>query len=136
MAISTAIGAYPWVFAIGLFALSIQLFSQAATIVILVPVGVALVSVETANGDVTAEVRSVRGPVTVAAGNGDVELGIAPALDADLVASVANGAIETTGLDVAVERDTDRRFEGTLGDGGERIEVATGNGSVRLYALE
>ena len=40
--ISAAIGAYPWVFAIGLFALSILLFSQAATIVILVPVGVAL----------------------------------------------------------------------------------------------
>ena len=40
--ISAAIGAYPWVFAIGLFVLSILLFSQAATIVILVPVGVAL----------------------------------------------------------------------------------------------
>ena len=41
-AISSAIGAYPWVFAIGLFVLSILLFSQAATIVILAPVGVAL----------------------------------------------------------------------------------------------
>ncbi len=40
--ISAAIGAYPWVFALGLFVLSILLFSQAATIVILVPVGVAL----------------------------------------------------------------------------------------------
>ena len=40
--ISTAIGAYPWIFAFGLFVLSILLFSQAATIVILMPVGVAL----------------------------------------------------------------------------------------------
>ena len=40
--ISSAIGAYPWVFAFGLFVLSLLLFSQAATIVILVPVGVAL----------------------------------------------------------------------------------------------
>ncbi len=40
--ISAVIGAYPWVFALGLFVLSILLFSQAATIVILVPVGVAL----------------------------------------------------------------------------------------------
>ena len=40
--ISAFIGNYPWVFALGLFVLSILLFSQAATIVILAPVGVAL----------------------------------------------------------------------------------------------
>jgi anaerobic C4-dicarboxylate transporter-like protein len=40
--ISTAIQSQPWVFAVGLFALSILLFSQAATIVTLVPVGLAL----------------------------------------------------------------------------------------------
>lgn len=40
--ISAVIGQYPWVFAIGLFVLCILLFSQAATIVILGPVGVAL----------------------------------------------------------------------------------------------
>ncbi|MCU0303077.1 MAG: anaerobic C4-dicarboxylate transporter family protein [Thermoanaerobaculales bacterium] len=40
--ISSAIQSYPWVFAVGLFALSILLFSQAATIVTLVPVGLAL----------------------------------------------------------------------------------------------
>jgi anaerobic C4-dicarboxylate transporter DcuA len=40
--ISSFIGSYPWVFALGLFVLSILLFSQAATVVILAPVGVAL----------------------------------------------------------------------------------------------
>jgi anaerobic C4-dicarboxylate transporter DcuA len=40
--ISSAIQAHPWVFAVGLFALSILLFSQAATVVTLVPVGLAL----------------------------------------------------------------------------------------------
>lgn len=40
--ISSVIGAHPWVFAFGLFVLCILLFSQAATIVILAPVGVAL----------------------------------------------------------------------------------------------
>ena len=40
--ISSVIGQYPWVFAFGLFVLCILLFSQAATIVILAPVGVAL----------------------------------------------------------------------------------------------
>jgi anaerobic C4-dicarboxylate transporter DcuA len=40
--ISAFIGTYTWVFSLGLFVLSILLFSQAATIVILAPVGVAL----------------------------------------------------------------------------------------------
>jgi anaerobic C4-dicarboxylate transporter DcuA len=40
--ISSVIGNYPWVFALGLFVLSLLLFSQAATVVILAPVGVAL----------------------------------------------------------------------------------------------
>jgi anaerobic C4-dicarboxylate transporter-like protein len=40
--ISSIIGAHPWVFAFGLFVLCILLFSQAATVVILAPVGVAL----------------------------------------------------------------------------------------------
>ncbi|WP_430812913.1 MULTISPECIES: anaerobic C4-dicarboxylate transporter family protein [unclassified Carboxylicivirga] len=40
--ISSAITDYQWVFGVGLFALSILLFSQAATVVTLMPVGVAL----------------------------------------------------------------------------------------------
>jgi anaerobic C4-dicarboxylate transporter DcuA len=40
--ISSAVQQHPWVFAIGLFALSILLTSQAATVVTLMPVGIAL----------------------------------------------------------------------------------------------
>lgn len=40
--ISSAIEGYQWVFGFGLFALSIMLFSQAATVVTLMPVGLAL----------------------------------------------------------------------------------------------
>jgi anaerobic C4-dicarboxylate transporter len=40
--ISSLVATAPWVYALGLFVLSILLFSQAATIVILAPVGVAL----------------------------------------------------------------------------------------------
>jgi anaerobic C4-dicarboxylate transporter DcuA len=41
-AISSAIGTQPWIFAAGLFVLSILLFSQAATITILIPVALVL----------------------------------------------------------------------------------------------
>jgi len=41
-ALSDIIKAHPWVFAIGLFALSVVLFSQASTVAALMPVGIAL----------------------------------------------------------------------------------------------
>ncbi|HSW46740.1 MAG TPA: anaerobic C4-dicarboxylate transporter family protein, partial [Phycisphaerae bacterium] len=41
-ALSDVISAHPWVFAIGLFGLSVVLFSQASTVAALMPVGVAL----------------------------------------------------------------------------------------------
>ena len=40
--ISSVIAQYPWIFGAGLFVLSILLFSQAATVVTLMPVGIAL----------------------------------------------------------------------------------------------
>src|SRR5262245_7907807 len=40
--ISSVVQVYPWTFAIGMFVLSAMLFSQAATVAILMPVGVAL----------------------------------------------------------------------------------------------
>ena len=40
--ISSVIEQYPWIFGLGLFVLSILLFSQAATVVTLMPVGIAL----------------------------------------------------------------------------------------------
>lgn len=41
-ALSDVIKAHPWVFAVGLFGLSVLLFSQASTVVALMPVGIAL----------------------------------------------------------------------------------------------
>jgi anaerobic C4-dicarboxylate transporter DcuA len=41
-ALADTIRAHPWVFAVGLFALSVVLFSQASTVAALMPVGIAL----------------------------------------------------------------------------------------------
>ena len=40
--ISSLLQSYPWTFAVGMFVLSTMLFSQAATVAILMPIGVAL----------------------------------------------------------------------------------------------
>lgn len=89
----------------------------------------------TANGQVEVEVRTIRGDVSLTAGNGDVEAALAPDLDAELVCSTANGDVDIRDLDVSVTRDEPRRFEGTLGDGGDTITASSGNGDVELFAL-
>jgi hypothetical protein len=88
-----------------------------------------------ANGSVSVEVYALRGATDVTSGNGDVEAGLAPGLDAEVLATVGNGDI-----DVEVELDgasvAANRIRGRLGDGGPLLTLTTGNGDVRLYELE
>jgi hypothetical protein len=95
-----------------------------------------LAGASTANGNVEVEVRSLRGDVSISSGNGDVEVGVPSTLDAALVLSTANGNVSVRDVEVTVARSTDRRFEGTLGDGGDTITASSGNGDVELYALD
>ena len=87
-----------------------------------------------ANGSVSVEIHALRGATDVTSANGDVEAGVAPDLDAEVLATVGNGD-----LDVEVELDgastAANRVRGRLGDGGPLLTVTTGNGDVRLYEL-
>jgi hypothetical protein len=95
-----------------------------------------LAGASTANGTVEVEVLSLRGDVSLSSGNGDVEVGVPSTLDADLVLSTSNGDVSVRDVEVTVARSTDRRFEGTLGDGGDTISASSSNGDVELYGLD
>jgi hypothetical protein len=97
-----------------------------------------IVGASTANGNVEVDVRAIRGDVSLTSGNGDVAAALASDLDATLVCSTANGDVDVDVEDLAVTvtRDEPRRFEGTLGDGGDTITASSGNGDVELYALD
>ena len=88
-----------------------------------------------ANGSVSVEIHALRGATDVTSGNGDVEAGVAPDLDAEVLATVGNGdldvEVELEGASVAANR-----VRGRLGDGGPLLTLTTGNGDVRLYELE
>lgn len=88
----------------------------------------------TANGDVEVEVFALRGDVTLSSGNGNVEAGVGPALDADVELSVGNGDVESE-VDLTDEESSRRSISGRLGDGGPLLRLTSGNGDVRLYAL-
>lgn len=93
-------------------------------------------SARTGNGDVDLRLPTVRGPLMAASGNGDVEVGIPADADATVVLRTANGEVSAESLTFSESRSSDARFEGTLGEGGPRLELSSGNGDVELYALE
>lgn len=93
-----------------------------------------LAGARSANGDVHVEVYALRGATDVTSANGDVETGVAPDLDATVLATVGNGD-----PDVEVELDdagvSARQARGRLGEGGPLLTLTSANGDVRLYEL-
>jgi putative adhesin len=64
--------------------------------------------------------------------NGGIVLRVPSYLNANLKASVQNGSIESE-FPIAVTRMVDRRrIEGTIGSGGQDLQVSTVNGSIKL----
>ena len=92
-------------------------------------------SARSGNGDVDLELPTVGGPLTAASGNGDVAVGVPAGTDATVVLSTANGEVSAGTLTFSESESSGGRFEGTLGEGGPRLELSSGNGDVALYAL-
>ncbi|MGQ0639555.1 MAG: DUF4097 family beta strand repeat-containing protein [Gemmatimonadaceae bacterium] len=110
------------------------------------------VQVSSGNGDIS--VRATRGPVTASSGNGDIEVEMAELrLDGDMEFTTGNGSVRVTvpdGFNGDLSADTGNghfvtdfpmtlqgRFReghvrGTIGSGGRRVRMSSGNGRIEL----
>ncbi len=92
-----------------------------------------------------AEARTVNGSITAALGradwpdamefetvNGSVTLTLPPALSTEVRAETVNGDIESDFPLMVSGRFGPRRLNGTIGNGGRRLELRTVNGGIRL----
>lgn len=104
------------------------------------------------NGDVL--VRTVRGPVSARSGNGDVrvtmselagsgdmdfttgngriEITVPASFNADVDASTGNGSIRTDFPIQVTGRISKSRLRGTIGQGGRRLRLVSGNGEIEI----
>lgn len=119
--------------------------------IVRMPAGV-LLQAETGNGDV--RVTTSDGPVTARSGNGDIDVSMARieraaemsfstgsgrivlsvpgSFGAELEGSTGNGEISSE-LPMRVQgRINPHRIRGTLGGGGERLELRSGNGDITI----
>lgn len=84
------------------------------------------------NGSISLKMnRWARNPVRIQTSNASITLALPEGVSADLRASTTNGRV-TSDYEVSARDFGKNRLEGRLGGGGERIELTTSNGPVRI----
>ena len=92
----------------------------------------ASITVDTGAGRVTGELGAVMGPVALTAGMGGIELTLPADANAELLAESGLGSVEALidGSRLSARRGDPLRAE--LGEGGPRVSLVTGTGSIRV----
>jgi hypothetical protein len=92
------------------------------------------VEARSGNGDIDVRMAAVRPSedMTFSTGSGDVRVTLPTGYNGELDASTGNGTIESD-FDLKLEgRMTPRRVRATIGSGGARLRLATGNGGLEV----
>ncbi|HSU14028.1 DUF4097 family beta strand repeat-containing protein [Longimicrobium sp.] len=92
------------------------------------------VSASTGNGRIEVALASLRGAgdMSFSSGNGPVVLTLPADFSADVEASTGNGGFQSDFPLRVVGRMSSHRVSGTIGQGGRRLHISTGNGSITL----
>lgn len=84
------------------------------------------------NGSISVKMnRWARNPLRVQTSNASITLALPEGVNADVRAATSNGRVSSD-YEVAARDFGKNRLEGRLGSGGERIELTTSNGPVRI----
>lgn len=90
--------------------------------------------VSVGNGELTTSTYlPPGGQVAHAVGNGKISLSVQPDVSATFDAKVGNGTISMTGLDLHDVVTNPRHLQGVLGTGSGLIDLAVGNGQIRVH---
>jgi DUF4097 and DUF4098 domain-containing protein YvlB len=92
------------------------------------------VNASTGNGRIEVTMASLRGAgdMDFSSGNGSVVLTLPSDFGAEFEGSTGNGSIQTDFPMRVQGRVSAHRMAGTIGNGGRRLHVSTGNGSIYL----
>ena len=92
------------------------------------------VNASSGNGDIRVRMDRLAGSedMEFSSGNGRIELELPSDFSAELEANSGNGRV-TTDFPITISgRLTPSRLRGTIGNGGRRLRLSTGNGSVEI----
>ena len=89
------------------------------------------IKVQTGSGDIDV-VQVLKANVEARTGSGDVTLSLPADAAFDLTARTGSGSIETSQPVQAQGTQRRNRLEGTVRGGGDRVNIKTGSGSIRI----
>ena len=92
-------------------------------------------NLQTANMGITAEIFDFQENINIGTSNGRITLYIDPSLNADIEMQTSNGQITISGITLDLSLDDDKHKIGTMGEGGNDIDIVTSNGNIYLYNL-
>ncbi len=92
------------------------------------------VEASTGNGEINVSMAALRGrdDLEFSSGNGSITLTLPRDFSAELDASTGNGGVDSEFPMRVQGRMNRQRVRATIGDGGRRLHVSTGNGTIRL----
>ncbi|WP_440951911.1 DUF4097 family beta strand repeat-containing protein [Methanococcoides sp. FTZ1] len=94
-----------------------------------------IVDLKTTNGKIEAHILDIKEDIDIRCTNGGITLHIDPSLDADIEMEATNGHISMNEVELVVTRLESTHVEGTIGEGGNKIDIRTTNGNVNLNRL-
>ncbi|WP_254864175.1 DUF4097 family beta strand repeat-containing protein [Halovivax gelatinilyticus] len=86
---------------------------------------------ETGNGRLSIDLDAIRGPTEIRAQVGEIDVALG-SIDADVALETNIGSIEAPVLEKRSAGFGQTVVEGTVGDGGERLDISASVGSIRL----
>lgn len=92
------------------------------------------VDASTGNGSINVSMAQLRGDgdLEFSSGNGSITLTLPSDFSAEVEATTGNGSFESDFPLRVVGRMNRHRVSGTIGDGGRRLRISTGNGGINL----
>ena len=88
------------------------------------------------NGVITAQIYDFKEDIRISTSNGAIIVYLNHNLHADIQMSTSNGQITISGLTVNLTTSQDKYKAGTIGNGGDLIDIETSNGNIQLSQLE
>jgi hypothetical protein len=109
--------------------------AEATNVGVVVREGAGSIIATTTNGGVDVEMREVGSEgARLECTNGGIRLRLPASARATISASVTNGGIDTSGLQLETTESTRRRLEARLNGGGAPIRIEGTNGGIRIGA--
>lgn len=89
----------------------------------------------TTNGGITAEIFDIKDDVNIQSTNGGISVYIKSTINASIEIATTNGSISVDEALILITESSSKSLKGTIGSGGDTINILTINGDINVYAL-